>query len=779
MKGVGQKCQVPKCDCRDFRNGHGRAAKSEAPLFVALSKMALADVKPGTSGRRLAHCAGCPDSKVVEFDYSHLLPGGSGLTLSVGVHPHGGSAKQSFTSTARLPDGTQVGYVKAGVSKDVVGGTGKKSIQPHSLLDDKYHGKGIGKAMYEALLAHAKRSGVDRVQGVTHTPAASRVHASLAAKHGLDYVPVKSEGSVDAFGKPLTEDKKWLRNYEYELKSERAALQRLSKMALSDVHPSSTKVPAGRCPDCSGGTAAETDYSHLAPAGSGVSIRVSDHPHGRRGRSILSVVRNAAGAEVGSVEGRVAGDNMEPHSKLARDFQGRGIGSAMYEALFAHARRAGVKTVQSWGHTPAAAKVHEKLSAKHGLSYRGLDHPDSDGGYEYELKSEPVYHRGVGEGSDLGGFQWHSEDPALAQRYADHRGGAVTSARVAVQKPFLVPNGSAVLSARSVFAQAATQASATQDKTAALAARGRFLAHFGDGAGEMTSYWSSPEAKERTRDLLESLGFDGIHMREAGVNTVASFRPHQIVASKAEALSARLELALRKNVAAPGVGLTTALLDEGTHGWVAGSGDLTRRDIGRLDPRQLVTLPGQKGEHKLFARSPTGRRTPGEWKAFVDDIRRKGVESPVAIHVERDGSAAISEGNHRVRAAVEAGHTSVPVEVSYFGNSQRRGELFKKEPIFRWTPKLADKQAGEYPAAIQPHSWDDGQVHEADPRTLKPTDHLAAPDNVPKLIAHIRARKPLPPIYVSEDGDILDGHHRHAAAMRMGLRSVPTIRRSY
>jgi len=125
---------------------------------------------------------------------------------------------------------------------------------------------------------------------------------------------------------------------------------------------------------------------------------------------------------------------------------------------------------------------------------------------------------------------------------------------------------------------------------------------------------------------------------------------------------------------------------------------LTRTDAGTLPTSTLLQLPGARGEHRLFQDSPTGGKSPEEWEAFVTSIRkgRKTLEdytprikSPVFVLVEwtddlrpaqkramkgeRFGcvQAFIHEGNHRVRAAAELGMTEVPVEVRFFGHSER------------------------------------------------------------------------------------------------------------
>lgn len=140
-------------------------------------------------------------------------------------------------------------------------------------------------------------------------------------------------------------------------------------------------------------------------------------------------------------------------------------------------------------------------------------------------------YRGVGQGADTSsGFEWFSETPELAGKYADFRGGEVKSASVTVTRPFNARNPKAVQAAGSFFAEASKQADLTKvDKATVLAARKGFNDHFGDTSRELVDYWSNPEAKERTRELLESLGFDGIEMQEGKERTVAVLRKHAVV----------------------------------------------------------------------------------------------------------------------------------------------------------------------------------------------------------------------------------------------------------
>lgn len=124
--------------------------------------------------------------------------------------------------------------------------------------------------------------------------------------------------------------------------------------------------------------------------------------------------------------------------------------------------------------------------------------------------------------------------------------------------------------------------------------------------------------------------------------------------------------------------LKNRVLDEGTPTWRAGPGDLTRLDTGVLPAGMLLDLPGAEGEEALFRQSPTGRMGPEGFAALVADLKANGMRDPVTVHVEQNRRVHIHEGNHRLRAAHQAG-LAVPVEVKYFGNAQQAGLLFAVE----------------------------------------------------------------------------------------------------
>jgi very-short-patch-repair endonuclease/endogenous inhibitor of DNA gyrase (YacG/DUF329 family) len=120
-------------------------------------------------------------------------------------------------------------------------------------------------------------------------------------------------------------------------------------------------------------------------------------------------------------------------------------------------------------------------------------------------------------------------------------------------------------------------------------------------------------------------------------------------------------------------------IDEGPPGWTAGNNDITRTDKGMIPPQRIIGIPGERGEHRLFLSSPTGRYSPRDWDKFVQDIKKNGVKEPITIFKEKDGTVHIHEGNHRLRAAIEAGLKLVPVDIRYFGNSQRTGLIVQPD----------------------------------------------------------------------------------------------------
>lgn len=155
----------------------GRTTPSDALKLEpveGLAKMAIKDLEPGEKTE--------DDYGNIVHDYGHLLPGAwkGKLTLHVHVPSHGEYMKASLLDK----DNEEVGHVKGEINR-----MGPDSLTPHSELHEDYHGEGLGKAMYEALYAHAyHKMGKRNIVGGSHSHDAGRVHEALARKHGFNYI---------------------------------------------------------------------------------------------------------------------------------------------------------------------------------------------------------------------------------------------------------------------------------------------------------------------------------------------------------------------------------------------------------------------------------------------------------------------------------------------------------------------------------------------------------------------------------------------------------------
>lgn len=271
-----------------------------------------------------------------------------------------------------------------------------------SHISPLHRGKGLGVAMYEGIMSHAKNA-LDgkQVVGGVHSTMASKVHSALAKKHGLDYLPTANQNSKEYdLNKPVGEYDDKLAPYSYMLKAEE-----LNK-ALADI-PIGEKLSNNKY-----------DYSHvLKPEHKqeGYSINVLND-NGK-----LFSVLNHNGKAVGNVYGSHNDSNTLDLSSgfashISPEHQNKGLGKAMYEALLAHAHNdMGIDKIVGGKHSTSASRVHSALSAKHGLDYKpelneeasmsdeeyndkmpkGLSAFTSNvkfGPYSYTLKSELIDH---------------------------------------------------------------------------------------------------------------------------------------------------------------------------------------------------------------------------------------------------------------------------------------------------------------------------------------------------------------------------------------------------
>lgn len=102
-------------------------------------------------------------------------------------------------------------------------------------------------------------------------------------------------------------------------------------------------------------------------------------------------------------------------------------------------------------------------------------------------------------------------------------------------------------------------------------------------------------------------------------------------------------------------------------GRVGDRSHITRKQQGHLPTSEVASLKGARGEVPGEHRNRKG----ADWDRFKDDIDANGIKHPIFITVDHGEEPVINEGNHRRDAAVELGHSHVPVEIKYFGHAEQ------------------------------------------------------------------------------------------------------------
>jgi len=175
----------------------------------------------------------------------------------------------------------------------------------------------------------------------------------------------------------------------------------LEKMAIASI-PEGQRLGIYEDPKDPRDNGALHDYSHvLSPEQrkAGYSLKVVHRP----GATIKPEFRadlyhkkdpsKPLGAVIGLRSGKTG---MEPHVRTAlpHNHRGKGLGIAMYEALYAHAKHNGIKNIEGGIHSDDAAHVHEALSRRHGMNYKkvldtGLMSDDPDEAWERDYPNAP------------------------------------------------------------------------------------------------------------------------------------------------------------------------------------------------------------------------------------------------------------------------------------------------------------------------------------------------------------------------------------------------------
>lgn len=123
-------------------------------------------------------------------------------------------------------------------------------------------------------------------------------------------------------------------------------------------------------------------------------------------------------------------------------------------------------------------------------------------------------------------------------------------------------------------------------------------------------------------------------------------------------------------------------------GTIGDRSHITRTENGTIPTSSITHLQGESGEKRGEHRNRTGKA----WEEFKEDIRKNGIKHPILILKDPGKSAVISEGNHRLDAAVELGLKEIPVDIRYFGHSEKEGLAYEQP---KEKPELTKKEKPE------------------------------------------------------------------------------------
>lgn len=381
-----------------------------------LAKMAIADLKPG---KEIKLAGQRPEQK--SFDYNHLLPqhlkdqgyklyvqeapdrtlpGAPPRISAVIHHPSYGIQEDARKYDTPYP---AIAATHAALYRD-------KSVNVmNTIIPNQAHrSKGLGLAMYEALFAHAKHlHGTTHVSSPTpHSTMAMRVHKRLAEKHGLAYKPVPrfggepSENATNHYENRLewmkAGDPKNLKPYDDRFAGYRYALKCEETFTPMDLFKALTDIKAGNSrPGTGPDTTVQTkefDYTHHLPKHlrqQGFKLKVQHTPLEDGEHQLIASVHHPSASGVGGLKRGQAGVvelKVRPrwigternqtvgidNSYAQPEFQGKGLGLAMYEAGLAHAaNQLGATHAYSDDEVSSMAnRVHQAIARKHGLNYQ-------------------------------------------------------------------------------------------------------------------------------------------------------------------------------------------------------------------------------------------------------------------------------------------------------------------------------------------------------------------------------------------------------------------------
>jgi GNAT superfamily N-acetyltransferase len=208
----------------------GNSHRTMGELVPSMMRKALSEVP---LGRKL------DDHR---WDYGHLLTPelrDEGYQLHVTVPP-AEDPRDSSVNGLLIHHGEDVGHVwGVGDPKD------KLLFIESSGVQQSHRRKGLGKALYEAVMAHALNAkGYERVEGDTHSTRAHQVHVSLGKKHGMDYSARKMRD-----GRPHDYDDAY-GPYSNLLKGDQDSMPKCPKCGSGSIQVEVHGEPLYVCKDC-------------------------------------------------------------------------------------------------------------------------------------------------------------------------------------------------------------------------------------------------------------------------------------------------------------------------------------------------------------------------------------------------------------------------------------------------------------------------------------------------------------------------------------------------
>jgi len=184
--------EKPSYGTPDYVDAHHYVKTGKMRRFSHLNKSVLAKSPFGDAPSKTLPST----SRTRYHDYTSVLPEKArqeGYTITVvdssGIDPD--RERSYFQARIHHPSDRSIHGWLTAVHGSKTGNL--FTIHDTASLDKEHRGKGLGRAMYEALYHHLVKNGVHHVAGGLHTKEAQRVHESIARKHGITIMGGRGE----------------------------------------------------------------------------------------------------------------------------------------------------------------------------------------------------------------------------------------------------------------------------------------------------------------------------------------------------------------------------------------------------------------------------------------------------------------------------------------------------------------------------------------------------------------------------------------------------------